>query len=332
MRRRHRYDIGDRLAHIHIGDSDTQTCHGDSGGPAFQTINGREVIVGITSFGTDTRAEVCINGGFDTRVDSVLSFIDSEVPPPALGPARDILWRGSNGQVSIWFMNVDGTIARQVFPGDPPPGLDWSIDGNGDFNHDGTSDILWRGSNGQVSIWFMNADGTIAQQVFPGAPGLDWSIQRTGDFNHDDTSDILFRNVNSGQVAIWFMNTDGTIARQVFPGAPGLDWSIQGAGDFNRDGTDDILFRNVNSGQVAIWFMNTDGTIARQVFPGAPGPDWSIQGVGDFNVDGTSDVLFRNVNGQVALWLMNVDGTIARQVFPGLPGNDWTIEGVGDFH
>lgn len=68
--------INDRL--IQLGDSTRQTCHGDSGGPALQRINGQEVIVGITSFGQDRPQNdtVCFNGGFDTRVDFVLPFID----------------------------------------------------------------------------------------------------------------------------------------------------------------------------------------------------------------------------------------------------------------
>jgi secreted trypsin-like serine protease len=63
-----------------IGDSGHQTCHGDSGGPAFQTINGQEVIVGITSFGSDiSDIAVCWFGGTDTRVDAYLPFIDSHL-------------------------------------------------------------------------------------------------------------------------------------------------------------------------------------------------------------------------------------------------------------
>lgn len=48
------------------------TCEGDSGGPAFLTKNGVEVIAGITSFGD----QGCQHYGYDTRVDAYLSFID----------------------------------------------------------------------------------------------------------------------------------------------------------------------------------------------------------------------------------------------------------------
>jgi len=61
---------------IKIGNTNKQTCHGDSGGPAFQTVNGVSTIVGITSFGTDfSQTSQCVGGGFDTRVDAVAGFI-----------------------------------------------------------------------------------------------------------------------------------------------------------------------------------------------------------------------------------------------------------------
>jgi secreted trypsin-like serine protease len=62
---------------VHIGNSNQQTCHGDSGGPALMKFAGVEKIIGITSFGTDMNSVlVCYNGGEDTRVDVVASFIE----------------------------------------------------------------------------------------------------------------------------------------------------------------------------------------------------------------------------------------------------------------
>jgi secreted trypsin-like serine protease len=64
------------------------TCNGDSGGPSFLNIGGREVIAGITSFGDDD----CIQAGAYTRVDLFASsFIDPwllandpEMKPPPI--------------------------------------------------------------------------------------------------------------------------------------------------------------------------------------------------------------------------------------------------------
>jgi MYXO-CTERM domain-containing protein len=56
-----------------MGDSAHGTCQGDSGGPAFMTIAGKEVIVGVTSFG----GWGCQDGGWDTRIDTMgAPFVD----------------------------------------------------------------------------------------------------------------------------------------------------------------------------------------------------------------------------------------------------------------
>jgi hypothetical protein len=56
-----------------VGQSNANTCNGDSGGPALYMENGVEVILGVTSFGD----EQCTLGGVDTRVDAyAASWVD----------------------------------------------------------------------------------------------------------------------------------------------------------------------------------------------------------------------------------------------------------------
>ena len=65
---------------IHIGTTSKQTCHGDSGGPAFQSGNGVETIVGITSYGYDFGTfNVCIGGGYSTNVATYADFITANL-------------------------------------------------------------------------------------------------------------------------------------------------------------------------------------------------------------------------------------------------------------
>jgi trypsin len=56
---------------LHIGNTGQSGCSGDSGGPAFMNINGVETIVGVTSFGSQD----CSGGGYYTRIDQYVSFI-----------------------------------------------------------------------------------------------------------------------------------------------------------------------------------------------------------------------------------------------------------------
>ena len=80
----------------------------------------------------------------------------------------------------------------------------WTIVGTGDFNGDGKTDILWRSSTGDVSIWLMNGTQILSGPDLGNVPTT-WTIAETGDFNGDGKSDILWRGPN-GDVAIWFMN------------------------------------------------------------------------------------------------------------------------------
>jgi hypothetical protein len=52
------------------------TCSGDSGGPAFAIINGKQTLVGVTSFGD----QVCDSYGANTRIDIEQQFLVQHVP------------------------------------------------------------------------------------------------------------------------------------------------------------------------------------------------------------------------------------------------------------
>lgn len=52
------------------------TCSGDSGGPAFAIINGKQTVVGVTSFGD----QQCASYGADTRLDIEQQFLVQHVP------------------------------------------------------------------------------------------------------------------------------------------------------------------------------------------------------------------------------------------------------------
>lgn len=71
---------------LQFTDPNRGTCSGDSGGPAFMTVNGVETIVGVTSFGD----ELCQQSGYDTRVDAERAWFEPYIamydPPPAANP------------------------------------------------------------------------------------------------------------------------------------------------------------------------------------------------------------------------------------------------------
>ncbi len=77
-----------RIVFLGSSGNTGNTCYGDSGGPAFATLNGHEVVVGVTSGGSPP----CGTSGVDTRVDAFQTWLvqtsggdilqGSTAPPP----------------------------------------------------------------------------------------------------------------------------------------------------------------------------------------------------------------------------------------------------------
>jgi hypothetical protein len=97
-----------------FGGTGTSSCYGDSGGPAFMTLEGQEVLVGVTSHGDDD-----CTAGFNSRVDIFLDdfiqpFIDAnggpgDGTPPAPLPGDDDPAGGDCGSITY-----DGTCDGDV--------------------------------------------------------------------------------------------------------------------------------------------------------------------------------------------------------------------------
>jgi hypothetical protein len=203
----------------------------------------------------------------------------------------------------------------------------------GDFNHDGSQDLLWQGSDGSLVEWQMqNGQPSGAGIHLLGSEGAGWQVVGVGDFNHDGTSDILLGNAD-GTLVEWQMSN----GQQVGPGIQLLTsatgWQVAAVGDFNHDGTDDIMLHNTD-GTVVEWQMQNGHQSGPGIqLLGKEGANWQVAGVGDFNHDGTADILWQASDGTLIEWLMSN----GYQSGPGIhllgkEGFDWKVAGVGDFN
>jgi len=213
-------------------------------------------------------------------------------------------------------------------------GPGWEVGGVGDFNHDGTSDVLWRNTTtGQVDEWQL-ANGQWARSVDLGTHSAAYQVAAIGDFNGDGTSDVLWRNPTTGQLEDWIM-ANGQWSRSVDLGSHGADWQVLGTGDFDGNGTSDILFRNSTTAQVDEWHMQNGNWAGSQPLgiynPGDPA-GWKFAGIGDFNGDGTSDVLWRNpTTGQMDEWQMK-NGNWSNSINLGTFNTAYNVAAVNDFN
>ena len=268
------------------------------------------------------------------------------------GGLSDVFWRNTDGALADWSMNGSQITSGQAvtFQGNPAtPDASWSVAGIGEFAGGGTTDILWRNTDGALADWTLNGSQITTGQAVtfqgnPATPDASWSVAGIGDFNGDGKSDLLWRNAD-GTLADWTMNGSQITSGQdvTFQGnAVDLDasWSIAGIGNFNGGATSDILWRNTD-GALAEWTMNGSQITSGQAitFQGNPvdlSPSWSLAGVGDFTGNGTSDLLWRNTDGTLAEWTMNGSQITSGQAvtFQGNPVTldaSWQIAQIGDF-
>ena len=198
-----------------------------------------------------------------------------------------------------------------------------------DFNHDGSSDIIWQNiATGQRTIWLMNRTSYAGETGLPG-DSTAWEVGGTGDFDRDGNVDVVWSNKNTGQRTMWLMNGINYDREVALPSGSAA-WEIGGTGDFDRDGNLDLVWFNKDTGQRTMWLMkgvNYD----REVNLPNGSVAWKIGGTGDFDRDGNVDIVwYNNSTGQRTIWLMNRTSYDRES---GLPTGSaaWEIGGAGDF-
>jgi hypothetical protein len=158
----------------------------------------------------------------------------------------DLVWQhDTTGQLQVWAMQ-SGAVASTSSPAltSQPhavaalpfgPGqltdLNWRIVGSGDFNRDGSPDVVWQHpTDGRIAIWKMA--GTTYTESAPLGPGrvadLEWKIRAVGDMNADDWPDLIWQHRVDGRVAVWLMNGTSMTSAVVIAQLADINWEIVG--------------------------------------------------------------------------------------------------------
>ena len=123
----------------------------------------------------------------------------------------DLLLRNDNGSVTDWLGQAGGSFVSNHVNASYALPAGWQIEGAGDFNGDGLDDLLLRNSNGTITEWLGQQDGSFvsnhAAVAYPLASS--WHVDAIGDFNGDGRDDLLLRNDN-GSITDWLGSPNGS--------------------------------------------------------------------------------------------------------------------------
>ncbi len=174
-------------------------------------------------------------------------------------PCPDLVTANS-GSNNVTILRGDCLGGFTQFPGSPiTVGLSPSSVAVGDFNGDGTSDLVTANSgSNNVTILLGNGSGGFTQAGSPIAVGSSPSSVAVGDFDLDGTSDLVTANGGSNTVTILLGNGSGGFTEA--PGSPitvGSSPSSVAVGAFNVDRRPYLVTANAGSDNVTILLGDT---------------------------------------------------------------------------
>lgn len=122
----------------------------------------------------------------------------------------DLLWQNdATFQAVVWYMGGAGGNSLQGWNFLASSGVDgWHLMATGDFNRDGTPDLVWQNDARQALVWYMGGSlGSSIQSWDWLSPWneIGWTVVGTRDFNGDGKLDLVWQNDDTYQVVVWFM-------------------------------------------------------------------------------------------------------------------------------
>ena len=255
-----------------------------------------------------------------------------------VGARYDDVTGADSGSASV-LSGIDGSLLFIFYGNSSNDRFGYSVDGAGDVNQDGYSDLIVGApgddDNGSFSgsARVLSGQGGAILYTFYGDSAGDWfgnSVAGAGDVNQDGYDDLIVgapgdddNGLDSGSARV-LSGIDGAILHTFYGGSVGdrFGRSVDGAGDVNQNGYSDLIVGadqvGSSSGSARV-LSGIDGAILYTFYGDSGGDQFgrSVAGAGDVNQDGYDDLIVgawadddNGANSGSARVLSGIDGSI----------------------
>lgn len=207
-----------------------------------------------------------------TRYDDPLKTL---VPaaPSVVDPGFDVIWGGFLGgdydnDILLYDMQTGRFDFRSIDYNGGVPLIHsangtrgWSAVVPGDFNGDGTVDLLfYRSSDGLIVFYTVTVSGRFVPMtdVMHGSRG--WTHIVAGDYDGDGRDDVLWYRSTDGVMRFYSVANSGRFFPISGVMVGNRDWTHIPSGDFDGDGSDDLLYYRSRDGLGRFYTVSSGGS------------------------------------------------------------------------